>query len=50
MIQNLKRVNIFTFQVLRSSSPKNLGVFLQGFTGTKEDDGSGMFRINGIYL
>ena len=49
MIQNLKRVNIFTFQVLRSSSPKNLGV-LQGFTGAKEDDGSGMFRINGIYL
>ena len=29
---------------------KELEVILQGFTGTKEDDGSWMFRMNGKYL
>jgi hypothetical protein len=29
---------------------KELEVFLQGFTGTKEEDGSWIFRMNGKYL
>ena len=29
---------------------KELEVFIQGFTGTKEEDGSWMFRMNGKYL